>query len=141
MKFAYLRDPLFLVCVAAYFANRFLLKSIWTEGFLHEHFNDFICIGFCVPPMLYAARRLGLRKHDGPPDAIEIVVPLVVWTVMFEIWLPATELFSRFAYADSSDVLWYAVGGLAASLCWNWHYRAAARGLAVETPAPISAAD
>jgi hypothetical protein len=122
MKFAYVRDPLFLASVAAYFLNRFVLKAIWTDGFLHEHFNDVLCIGFCVPPMLCAMRRLGLRRHDEPPGAMEIIVPLVIWSALFEIVLPATNTFERWTYADPGDVLWYAVGGLAASLFWTWWY-------------------
>jgi hypothetical protein len=128
MPFAYLRDPLFLASLAAYLVNRWVLKSIWADGFVHEHFNDLICIALCVPPMLFVARRLGLRRHDGPPDAIEIVVPLVIWSLLFELWLPATETFSPWAHADHRDIAYYAAGGLGASVFWNWRYRAETTG-------------
>ena len=62
MRFGYLRDPLFLVCVAAYFLNRFVFKAVWQTGFVHEHLNDLICIPFWVPIMLFAQRKLRLRR-------------------------------------------------------------------------------
>lgn len=123
MPFAYLRDPLFLVCVAAYLINRWVFKAIWADGFVHAHFNDLICIGFCAPPMLYVSRKLGLRRHDGPPDAIEIVVPLVIWSFVFELWLPYEPMFARWSVADANDIAWYAGGALVASVFWNWWYR------------------
>ena len=46
MRFLYLRDPLFLFCVTTYFVNRFILKSIWKTGFVHESLNDLTCIPF-----------------------------------------------------------------------------------------------
>ena len=42
MRFRYLRDPLFLLSVATYFSNRLFLKSIWKDGFVHEHLNDWL---------------------------------------------------------------------------------------------------
>lgn len=123
MRFAYLRDPLFLVCLVGYFVNRWVCKRIWADGFAHEHFNDLICIGFCVPIMLCLGRWVGLRRHDGPPDAVEIVVPLVVWSFVFEIWLPREPLFARWSVGDHRDIAWYAVGGLAAAGFWSWRYR------------------
>ena len=37
MRFGYLRDPLFLLCLLTYFVNRLVLKSVWQAGFVHEH--------------------------------------------------------------------------------------------------------
>jgi hypothetical protein len=48
VRFGYLRDPLFLVCLVTYFVNRLVLKSVWKDGFVHEHFNDLICVPFWV---------------------------------------------------------------------------------------------
>jgi len=124
VRFLYLRDPLFLTCVATYFVNRLLLKQIWTSGFVHEHLNDLICIPFWVPIMLFVQRRLGLRPNDLSPRPGEIVIPLIVWSWVFEIILPQTEMFGDLCFADHLDVMYYALGALAAALFWRWWYRA-----------------
>jgi hypothetical protein len=120
MRFLYLRDPLFLFCLVTYFLNRFVLKAIWKEGFVHEHLNDLLCIPFWVPIMLFAQRRLGLRDSDAAPRPSELVIPLIIWSWMFEIVLPAMD--GRFV-ADHLDILYYSVGTLAAGIFWNWWYR------------------
>lgn len=122
MRFRYLRDPLFLACVLTYFVNRFILKSIWTTGFVHEYLNDVICIPFWVPLMLWTERRFGLRRHDGPPEAVEVIIPLVMWSWLFEFVLPRTELFSGYCVADHRDVLAYAAGALGAAVLWRLWY-------------------
>jgi hypothetical protein len=122
VRFGYLRDPLFLACVLVYFVNRFVLKTIWETGFVHEHLNDLLCIPFWVPIMLWVERRLGLRRDDSPPEAVEVVVPLVLWSWLFEIALPRTELFGRYCTADHRDVLYYAAGALGAAVFWRWWY-------------------
>ncbi len=122
MRFLYLRDPLFLFCVATYFVNRLLLKRIWASGFVHESLNDLICIPFWVPIMLFAQRRLGLRDRDGRPTASELVIPLVIWSWLFEIVLPRTELFGKWCVADYWDVMYYSLGALLAAVFWRWWY-------------------
>lgn len=122
MPFRYLRDWLFLACVAAYFVNRLVLKRVWASGFVHNHFNDMICIPFWVPIMLWMERRAGLRRHDGPPDAVEIVIPLVVWSWTFEVLLPGTGWLGPTFAADHRDVLWYAIGALGAAFWWRASY-------------------
>ncbi len=122
MRFRYLTDRLFLVCVAAYFVNRFVLKAIWKSGFVHEHLNDLICIPFWVPIMLFAQRKLGLRDTDGPPSPGEIVIPLVIWSWAFEIVLPTAGWLGKWCVSDYLDILWYTVGALAAALWWRWWY-------------------
>jgi len=122
MRFRYLRDPLFLACVVVYVVNRFVLKQVWADGFVHEHLNDLICIPFWVPVMLWGERRVGLRRHDGPPEAVEVVVPLVLWSVVFELVLPQTEWFGSYCVADYQDVLWYAAGALGSAVWWRWWY-------------------
>jgi hypothetical protein len=122
MPFRYLRDPLFVACVVVYVVNRLVLKRVWTDRFVHEHLNDLICIPFWVPVMLWCLRRVGLRRHDGPPEVVEVIVPLVVWSWVFELLLPQTELFGGYCVADYRDILWYAAGALGAALFWWWHY-------------------
>jgi hypothetical protein len=120
--FRYLADPLFLVCFVAYFVNRFGLKPHVGSAFLHDHFNDAICIPFWVPIMLWIQRRAGLRADDDPPRPSEIVIPLIVWSVTFEVWLPRTEAFRAWCTADPADVLAYAAGAMAAAVWWRWWY-------------------
>jgi hypothetical protein len=122
VPFRYLCDPLFLACVIVYFVNRFVLKSIWETGFIHAHLNDLICIPFWVPVMLWVERRLGLRRSDEPPEAVEIIIPLVFWSWVFEVYLPGTKLFGRYCVADYRDVFYYAAGALAAAIFYRWWY-------------------
>jgi len=122
VRFRYLRDPLFLACVVVYVVNRLVLKRVWETGFVHDHLNDLICIPFWVPVMLWAERRVGLRRDDGPPDAVEIIVPLLLWSWLFEIALPRTEWLGRYCTADHRDVMWYAAGALGAAVFWRCRY-------------------
>lgn len=120
MRFRYLRDPLFLACVATYGVNRLVLKALCTEGFVHAHLNDLICIPFWVPIMLFVQRQLGLRAGDASPAPSELIIPLVLWSWAFEILLPRTDV--RFV-GDHLDILYYALGALGAGLFWRWWYR------------------
>jgi hypothetical protein len=126
VRFLYLRDPLFVFCVTTYFVNRFILKSIWETGFVHESLNDLICIPFWVPIMLWVQRRLGWRDNDDPPEASEIVIPLILWSWIFEIILPATNILGKWCIADYMDIFYYALGALIAGLFWaRWYNRKA----------------
>src|SRR5579883_1666349 len=136
MRFRYLRDPLFLVCVATYFVNRFVLKAVWKGGFVHDHLNDLICIPFWVPLMLFGQRCLRLRDTDAPPRPAEIVIPLIVWSWAFEIVLPAAGWFGKWCVADYLDIFWYTVGALFASLWWRWWYGRGAAGKCSGTSPP-----
>ena len=122
MRFLYLRDPLFLLCVFTYFVNRLVLKAIWDGGFVHEHLNDLICIPFWVPIMLFAQRKLGLRDGDASPRPGEIIIPLVLWSWVFEILLPATGWLGNRCVADYMDIVYYSLGALLAGLFWAWWY-------------------
>jgi len=123
MRFRYLTDPLFLVCVVLYFVNRFVLKHVVAAGFLHDHLNDLICIPFWVPIMVFLMRKARLRGDDAPPQAEEILIPLVLWSAIFELYLPRVGLFRGLAVSDHVDILWYAVGALVASVVWGITYR------------------
>jgi hypothetical protein len=122
MPFRYLRDPLFIFCMALYFVNRLIFKKIWPSGFVHEHLNDLICIPFWVPIMLFAQRLVRLRAHDDPPLASELIIPLVIWSFIFEILLPATQWLGGSFVADYWDVFYYALGTLVGALWWRWWY-------------------
>lgn len=122
-RFRYLRDPLFLLCVVTYFLNRFVLKKIWNAGFVHEHLNDLICIPFWVPIMLFAQRKLGLRHNDDPPQPGEIVIPLLLWSWIFEILLPAAGWLGDWCVSDYLDVVYYTIGASVAAVLWRCWYR------------------
>jgi hypothetical protein len=122
-RFRYLRDPLFLLCLVTYFLNRFVLKKIWNAGFVHEHLNDLICIPFWVPIMLFAQRQLGFRHNDDPPQPGEIVIPLLLWSWIFEILLPAAGWLGDWCVSDYLDVVYYTIGASVAAVLWRCWYR------------------
>ncbi len=123
MAYKYLRDPLFVFCFALYFANRWLFKPLLPNTFSQCYLNDLICIPFWVPIMLHFLRRLHLRADDAPPQSYEILIPLVLWSLLFELWLPNTPLLQGRAISDHTDILFYTLGGLLASLFWKRWYR------------------
>jgi hypothetical protein len=129
MRFRYLRDPVFLVCVAVYLVNRFVLKKVSDGGFVHNHLNDLICIPMLVPVMLYAERKTGLRNHDAIPRWYEILFPLLIWSIAFEIILPGMSQSGPPIVADHRDVLYYVIGGLGAVVIWQYSYRDSGRGI------------
>jgi hypothetical protein len=119
-KFRYLRDPLFLFAVAAFLVNRFVLERIWSSGFVHNHVNDLLCVAFLVPVMLTLMKCCGLRNNDGPPRTAEIVIPVLVWGLFFEVLLPLHPFWGQWATADPADILCYWTGGLAAAIIWRF---------------------
>jgi hypothetical protein len=114
--FRYLRDPLFLMCCAAYALNRWLLKPHFHSAFLHSHFNDLLLIPCALPPVLLLQRWCKLRSHDEPPRPGEILFQLLIWSALFE-WLGPQLL--PHVTGDLGDVLAYACGGLLAGLWWH----------------------
>jgi len=123
MRYRYLRDPFFLFCLCLYFANRWILKPNFPNEFFHSWLNDAICLPFWIPIMLFLMRKLGLRSHDSPPRASEVLIPLLLWSWWFEAFLPNTKLFNRLSTSDHLDILAYTGGALLAVLVWNFEYR------------------
>jgi hypothetical protein len=123
MAFAYLKDPMFLACFCLYWINRDLEYCHLSMPLLESHLNDVVCIPFWVPIMLWAARKTGLRQHDRPPEGFEIVIPLLLWSVLFEVVIPIQGNWAVPAVADPYDVLCYCVGSLLAVVFWRHHYR------------------
>ena len=121
--FRYFKDPLYLFCVAFYLVNRFGIKPNCDVYFFHAWLNDFICIPFIVPPMLWLLRVLQIRRHDLPPTLPEIVIPLVIISWTFEIFLPQTERFGPYTVADPYDMIWYSLGAALSGLFWMLWYR------------------
>ena len=115
-RFGYLRDPLFLVAVAGYALNRWLLKPLLPWPFLHNHFNDLLLIPAALPIVLWMQRLTGLRAHDLTPSWMEMLLHLVIWSVICEFIGPFILHHGR---ADPWDAAAYAVGGMAARLWWG----------------------
>lgn len=125
MRFRYLRDPLFVTCFVLYWLNRFIFEPVTGARFFHDHFNDLICIPFLVPMMLTCARIVGLRRHDRVPLTHEVVIPLIVWSILFEIVFPGHPYWARWVTGDPDDIVFYSIGSAAALTYWNRHYRVA----------------
>jgi len=119
MRFRYCLDPLFLICLALYVVNRWILKPYAPCEFVKGYLNDLICIPFWVPVMLLVLRKLRLRQDDSPPQWHEIVVPLILWSVVFELWLPHTTAFRGLATSDYRDVVFYSLGAAIAAAWWG----------------------
>lgn len=122
MPFAYLRDPLFLTVFVSYVLHSAAKRLDLSPWWLRYYFNDVICIPFFVPLMLWTTRRLGLRRHDGAPTALEVLIPLLIWSAVFEVWLPMLKIWQGRAFADPYDVLCYAAGAWLAVQIWWWQY-------------------
>ena len=122
MPYRYLRDPLFLLCVGVYAAHKLAVAADCSPLFLRAYLNDFICIGFLVPIMVWVMRRAGLRDHDAPPAVHEIMIPLLTWSILFEIVLPSLPAWRGLATPDPGDVLAYCSGAALAALWWNGFY-------------------
>ncbi len=113
--FRYLRDGLFLVTCLLYVVNRWGLKPHTHNAFIHGYFNDVLLIPCALPPLLLTERWLGLRRHDLLPEAGEIFLNWVVWSILFEVIGPHIMRTT----GDPWDVVAYAVGGMVAWLWWH----------------------
>jgi hypothetical protein len=115
-QFRYLRDPLFVGGCVAYVLNRFVLKPHIASAFLHNWFDDALLIPCALPPLLFAHRLLGLRKHDAPPTRLEVAAHVIGWSALFE-WIGPHLI--RGTTGDPWDVVAYCVGGVAALMFWG----------------------
>jgi len=121
-KFAYIFDPLCLVCCFLYALNRWAIKPNLPidESFMRGHFNDLLLIPCALPPLLYLHRKFRLRKVDIPPTALEVGLHLVVWSLVCEAVGPA---FVAGTTADPWDVVAYGVGAVVSWVVWNRAWR------------------
>ena len=123
MRFRYLKDPLFVFCVTLYFINRWVLKPYFPNNFSRDSLNDVICIPFWVPIMLFIMKKARLRREDGPPTGSEILIPLILWSWVFEAYLPFTVFFKHLATSDYMDIFSYTAGALFAAVFWKvWYF-------------------
>jgi hypothetical protein len=116
-SFRYLRDGLFLLGCLLYAVNRWGLKPHIHNAFLHGYFNDVLLIPCALPPLLLAQRWLRLRRHDSMPEAGELLLNWVIWSILFEVIGPHIM---RGVTGDPWDVVAYFVGGI---LAWLWWHR------------------
>lgn len=119
-RFAYLRDPLFLVAAAGYILNRGVLKPLLPIRFLHTHLNDLLLIPGALPPVLWVQRALRLRNHDEAPLWSEMLFHALVWSVICEVLGPR---WFHHGVADAWDVVAYLAGGVLACLWWHFYSR------------------
>lgn len=123
MPFQYFRDPLFRCCVAIYLFNRWVLKPAFDWTFLHGYLNDVICLPIWGTVVVAITARLGVRDRTAPPQGWELVVMLLIWSAMFEVWAPTHPYLSKYTIGDPWDMLAYAAGGFASLMFWDRYYR------------------
>ena len=53
------------------------------------------------------------------------MIPLFVWSWLFEIFLPGSTLLGERAVSDYRDIFYYSLGAALAGGLWKWWYAAA----------------
>ena len=116
--FRYCAEPLALASALAYAVNRLWLAPHWGAAapFLTRYFDDVLLLPVALPLLLWLQRRTGLRPHDRPPTAGEILVAFALWALLFEGIFP--RALGR-GVGDPLDVLAYAAGALVAGSVWT----------------------
>lgn len=117
-KFKYLLDPLFIFSLIIYSMNKFafLKFGLWSYKFCSYYLNDLLLVPVVVPIILFFSKILKLRDIYFPPTFLEIIVPLAIWSIAFELVGPFC--FGK-GTSDPSDVLAYCLGGLISWLIWH----------------------
>ena len=101
---------------ALYAVNRLLIKPLAPESFFGWWWNDLLLIPCAAPVCLWLERQCGVRRHNEPPRAGEILFLVVLWSLLFEVIAPRV---TPRATGDWHDALAYASGGLVAWIWWN----------------------
>jgi hypothetical protein len=135
--FRYALDPICLLACALYTLNRWLIGPACSWPFLHEYFDDLLLIPAALPIILGMRRWWGLRSHDRPPTAAEILGHLAVWSFIAELVGP---FFFPWVVGDFVDIEAYALGAILAGMWWN---RGSLRKLitAATQPSPVARFD
>lgn len=120
--FRYLRDPLFPGCFSLYWINLLIVKPYLPNTFSQCYFNGLICIPFWLPIMFWAMRKCRLRPCSAPPQAHEVLIPLVIWPFVFEVYAPQTKTFHGLAFGDHRDIICCVLGAFAAAVFWRRRY-------------------
>lgn len=124
------RDPVFLGALALYGLGRLVLRPWLGLPWLDAYGNDVLLAGVVVPPITWARQVLGLRTTAGPPEGHEVVLPVLVIAVVFELIVPAVLPGHPAGYADPYDLAAYAAGAALALLLWRATGRAGLAGAA-----------
>ena len=119
MKFKYLLDPIFLGSLFLYIFSKFIMldNSNIVYNFWNYYLSDILLVPVALPILLFALRLIRIRKNDLAPNFLEILIPLIVWSITFEIVAP---LFVSSATGDFFDILAYTGGGLISWYLWNY---------------------
>jgi len=115
-----LANPLFMISLAAYCLNSFVLKySSVDNRFLQFYFNDLLLVPCVLPPILCLISIAGYRDSNKPPSHGEVLVCLCIWSIAFEVIGP---LVSQKSTADPFDVAAYWLGGAVSWSLWRYHH-------------------
>lgn len=119
-EFTYLTDPIFILCLFLYLINKFLIIQFHNLNiFFLCYYNDILLIPCCLPPLLFVMYKIELRRNHFPPTVIEVIVPLVIWTLSFEIIAP---FYFKKGTSDIGDAIAYWLGGFFCWFVWNYKY-------------------
>lgn len=118
IKFKYLLDPLFLFSLTLYSINKssFLGSKFWSCKFCNYYLNDLLLVPVLVPIILFFSRIFKFRNDYSPPIFLEIIVPLAIWSIAFELIGP---FYFGKGTSDPLDVFAYCLGGLTSWIIWN----------------------
>jgi hypothetical protein len=118
IKYKHLSDPLFLFSLTLYSINKwvFLKFEIWSCNFCTYYLNDLLLVPVLVPIILFFSGALKLRDVSSPPMFLEIIIPLAIWSIAFELIGP---FYFGKGTSDPLDVFAYCLGGLISWLIWN----------------------
>lgn len=118
IKCKYLLDPLFILSLTLYSVNKWIIAphESWTCKFCNCYLNDILLVPVMVPIILFFLRLFRVRDSYSPPLILEIIVPLIIWSIASEYIGPF--YFGR-GTSDPVDILAYFLGGFASWMIWN----------------------
>jgi len=116
--FKWLRDPLFIAATGIYMLHKWspLWPAAMRSSFTEHYLSDLLLVPVALPGVLFLAHVAGLRSSASPLRLIEVLIPLVIWSLAFEFVGP--QFLGRGTF-DPFDVLFYSIGGLAGWLFWS----------------------
>jgi len=119
IAFKYLLDPIFILSSALYAVNKIshVRPYYWCNGFFKNYLNDVLLVPVMIPVILFFLSACNVRKTNSPPMIIEIVIPLIIWSIAFELIGP---FYFGKGTSDLFDVYSYVIGGFLSWKYWNW---------------------
>jgi len=104
-----LLNPFFLVAIALYLVNRFLLPLLNLKYYQVPYLNDTLCLPVVLTLTLWLQQKLFSRSYRHRLNAVQVIFAVLYFAVFFEGILPIlSDRYTR----DYWDVLAYAVGGV-----------------------------